>query len=73
MDMCTTLKNGVLHNRQQSQCYVIDQGEFEAMKMLSGRRVPCCDKHQFCAKVTVFEISSLNVVGLLLLHTFAFM
>ena len=25
----------------------IDQGEFEAMKMLSGHRAPHCDKHQF--------------------------
>ena len=33
------------------------------MNMLSGRRVSLCDKHQFRAKVTVFEISSLNVVG----------
>ena len=63
MHMCTKLKNGVLHNGQQSQCYVIDQGKFEAMNMLSGCRVPCCDKHQLRAKVTVFEISSLNVVG----------
>ena len=31
----------------------IDQGEFEAMKTLSGRRAPCCDKHQFRAKMTV--------------------
>ena len=23
-----------------TECYVIDQGEFEAMKMLSGGRVP---------------------------------
>ena len=45
----------------------IDQGEFEAMKMLSGRRAPCCDKHQFRAKMTVStetvcEISLLNLV-----------
>ena len=31
----------------------IDQGEFEAIKTLSGRRAPCCDKDQFCAKMTV--------------------
>ena len=47
----------------------IDQGEFEAMKMLSGRRAPHCDKHQFRAKMTVstqnvFEISLLNMVVL---------
>ena len=31
----------------------VDQGEFEAMKTLSGRRVPRCDTDQFCAKMTV--------------------
>ena len=34
----------------------VDQGKFEAMKMLSDRRAPHCDKHQFHAKMTV-EIS----------------
>ena len=40
----------------------IDQGEFEAMKMLSGRRALRCDKNQFCAKMTVStcEISLLK-------------
>ena len=28
----------------------IDQDEFEAMKMLSGRRAPRCDKQQFRAE-----------------------
>ena len=47
----------------------IDQGEFEAMKMLTSCRGPRCDKHQFCAKMTVntqtiFEISLLNLVVL---------
>ena len=47
----------------------IDQSEFEAMKTLNGRRAPHCDKHQFCAKMTVstqtvFEISLLNIVVL---------
>ena len=47
----------------------IDQGEFEAMKTLSGLRAPCCDKHQFCAKMmvitqTVFVILLLNIVVL---------
>ena len=36
----------------------IDQGEFGAMKMLSGRIAPRCDKHQFCDKMTVFELFS---------------
>ena len=45
----------------------IDQGEFEAMKTLSGCRAPRCDKHQFRAKMTVStqtfcEISLLNIV-----------
>ena len=31
----------------------IDQGKFKAMKTLSGRRPPRCDKHQFRAKMTV--------------------
>ena len=39
----------------------IDQGEFEALKMLSGRRALHCDKQQFHAKMmvstqTIFEI-----------------
>ena len=37
--MCTKLENGVLSNGQQPQSIVngfVDQGEFEAMKMLSG-------------------------------------
>ena len=47
----------------------IDHCEFEAMKMLSGRRASHCDKHQFCAKMmvstqTIFEISLLNIVVL---------
>ena len=31
----------------------VDQGEFEAMKTVSGCRAPRCDKHQFCAKTSV--------------------
>ena len=31
----------------------VDQGEFEAMKTLRGRRAPRCDKHQFRAEMTV--------------------
>ena len=31
----------------------IDQGQFEAMKTLSGCRAPRCDKHQLRAKMTV--------------------
>ena len=39
----------------------IDQGEFEAMKMLSGWEAAHCDKHPFHAKIkvsawTVFEL-----------------
>ena len=44
--MCTKLENGVLHNEQQPQDVVngfIDQGEFEAKKMVSNRRAPCGD------------------------------
>ena len=31
----------------------IDQGEFGAMKTLSGCKAPRCDKHQFCDKMMV--------------------
>ena len=31
----------------------IDQGEFEGMKTLSGRRALRCDKDHFRAKITV--------------------
>ena len=54
--MRTTFENGVLRNGQQPASAVnnfIDQGEFGAMKTLSGRIAPRCDKHQFCDKMTV--------------------
>ena len=54
--MRTTLDNGVLHNEQLSGSTVnnfFDQGNFEAMKMLSGWEVARCDEHQFCAKIKV--------------------
>ena len=40
----------------------IDQGEFEAMKTLSGWEAAHCDDDPFCAKIkvsawTVFELS----------------
>ena len=46
----------------------IDQGEFEPIKMLSSRRPPWCDKHQFHAKMmvstqTISKILLLNIVG----------
>ena len=53
--MCT-LESGVLHNGQQPGRAVnsfIDQGEFVAMKTLSGCKAPHCDKHQFNDKMTV--------------------
>ena len=56
MRMCTTLENGILRNDQQLGSAVnsfIDQGEFVAMKTLSGRKVPRCDKYQFCDKMIV--------------------
>ena len=37
----------------------IDQAELEAVKKLSSRRAPCCNKHQFCAKMTVNTYISL--------------
>ena len=54
--MRTTFENGVLRNGQQSVSAVnnfIDQGEFGAMKTLSDRIAPRCDKHKFCDKMTV--------------------
>ena len=65
----------------------IDQGEFEAMKTLSGWEVARSDEHQFHAKIkvstlAVFELSLLDKwseqririrkMALLLSHTFAF-
>ena len=38
----------------------VDQGEFEAMKTLSGRRAPRCDKHQFRTKMTVSTLNRLR-------------
>ena len=54
--MRTKLENGVLHNEQQPQSVVngfIDQGEFEAMKTLSGWEAVRCDEHPFRAKIKV--------------------
>ena len=73
--MCTTLENGILRNDQQLGSAVnsfIDQGEFVAMKTLSGRKVPRCDKYQFCDKMmvstwTVFEISHGKILDLAML------
>ena len=57
MHMHTTLlENGVLRNGQQPQSVAngfIDQGEFEAMKTLSGWEAAHCDKHPFHTKVKV--------------------
>ena len=68
--MCACLQNGVLHNGQQLDSAMNNSEraeKFEAMKMLSGCRALCYDKHQFCAKtmvdtLTVFDISLLNTV-----------
>ena len=54
--MRTKLENGVLHNEQQPQSVVngfIDQGEFEAMKTLSGWEAERYDEHPFRAKIKV--------------------
>ena len=60
----------------------IDQGEFEAMKTLSGWEAARSNEHQFRAKIkvstlAVFELSLLDKrrirkMALLLSHTFAF-
>ena len=39
----------------------VDQDEFEAMKTLSGRRAPRCDKDQFRAKMTVSKVRRGNL------------
>jgi len=57
--MRTTLVNGVLRNEQPSGSAVnnfFDQGNFEAMKTLSGLsgwEAARCDEHQFRAKIKV--------------------
>ena len=54
--MRTTLENGVLCNEQLSGSTVnnfFDQGNFEAMKTLSGWEAARCDEHQFRAKIKV--------------------
>ena len=41
---------------KQPQCVVngfVDQGEFEAMKTLSGWKAAHCDEHSFRAKIKV--------------------
>ena len=56
MRMRTTLENGVLCNEQPSGCAVnnfLDQGNFEAMKTLSGWEATRCDEYQFRAKIKV--------------------
>ena len=48
--MRTTLENDILRNGQQpgrAENSFIDQGEFVAMKMLSGCNALRCDKRQF--------------------------
>ena len=65
MRMRTTFENGVLRNGQQSVSAVnnfIDQGEFGAMKTLSGRIAPRCDKHQFCDKMMVSILNCFQVI-----------
>ena len=83
MRMRTKLENGVLSNGQQPQAFV-DQGEFEAMKTLSGWEAARYDEYQFRAKIkltasVVFELSLFDKcseqrreMALLLPHTFAF-
>ena len=51
MCMRTKLQNGVLSNGQQLR--VVDQGEFEAMKTLSGWKAAHCDEHPFRTKIKV--------------------
>ena len=57
--MCTKLENGARHNEQEQGSAVnnfINQGEFEATKMLSVHGAPHCDKHQFHAEMMVSSL-----------------
>ena len=51
--MRTKLENGVLSNGQQPQCCKRLQGEFEAIKTLSGWEAAHCDEHPFRTKIKV--------------------
>ena len=53
--MCTCVQDYkmVSYAMESAVNIFIDQGKFEAMKILSGCRALCCGKHQFQAKVTV--------------------
>ena len=53
MCMRTTLENSVRQQPGKAENSFINQGEFVAVKMLSGLKVPHCDKHHFCDKMTV--------------------
>ena len=49
--MHTTLENSVLrHEQQPGSASFIDQGEVEAMKMLTGCRAPCVINISFVLK-----------------------
>ena len=43
----------------------VDQGQFEAMKTLSGRRALRCDKHQFCPTmmVSTYAVCEILLLG----------
>ena len=64
----TNLENGILCNMPPSVVNdFFDHSEFEAINILNSHRAPCCNKHQFRAKMTVdtrtiSEISLLNIV-----------
>ena len=51
LDLCARMRTKF--NHRVLWMAFIDQGEFEAIKTLSGRRAPRCDKDQFRAKMTV--------------------
>ena len=58
--MRTTFEKGILRNGQQpgrAENSFIDQGEFVPMKTLSRCQALCCDKHQFCDKMTLEPFS----------------
>ena len=61
--MCACVQRGVQRNEQPSGSGVnnfFDQGNFEAMKTLSGWEAAHCDEHKFCANITVRANGLLN-------------
>ena len=61
--MHTKLENGFLRNEQQPNAVdnFINQSEIEAVRLLSGCKSSCCDKHQFHANEYLNSFRDINV------------